>query len=128
MTFNAERYHSIIDEVVIQIYNKYPEIEATFGDRGKIKCKEDNVHHFHYLETARYLNQSQIFTDYALWLNNILVKRGMSSEHLIDNFRFIQTAIEGKLEAKTLERFSYYLDTAINFITSLKEEDTDDVR
>ncbi|MBP3951478.1 hypothetical protein [Bacillus suaedae] len=125
MTFNAERYHSIIDKVVIQIYNKYPEIEEVFGDRGKIKCKEDNVHHFHYLETADHLNQPRIFTDYALWLNNILVKRGMSSEHLIDNFRFIQIAIKGNLEEETVERFSQYLDAAIDLINSPKGENTD---
>lgn len=125
MTFNAERYHSIIDEIVIQIYNKYPEIEEVFGERGKIKCKEDNVHHFHYLETADHLDQAQIFTDYALWLNNILVKRGMSSVHLIDNFKFIQIAIKVNLEAETVERFSDYLDAAIDLITSPKRENTD---
>ncbi|MDT8862055.1 hypothetical protein N0O92_17735 [Alkalihalobacillus sp. MEB130] len=114
--FSFEKYPDLLDDIITGIYEAYPELEEKFGERGKVKCKEDNEHHFNYLETAFLLNQPKIFTDYAIWLNNVLVSRGMKSSHLIDNFERIHVAIANKMkdDRDRLNQFSSYLQAAIS--------------
>ncbi|MGD6817118.1 hypothetical protein [Metabacillus sp. 84] len=89
-----EHKNKVIDEVVAGIYEHYPELHERYGEAGKRKCREDNEHHFKHLATAYTADMPKIFTDYALWLNNVLTSRGMKSEHLIDNFERIEHALE----------------------------------
>lgn len=83
----------LIDQVIVQLYEKYPSLYVRFGEKGKKKCREDNEHHFAHLETAYELQNTQFFVDYARWLNGILQKHGMTSEHLYDNFKIIEEVI-----------------------------------
>jgi hypothetical protein len=109
----GKKYEPVINRSVKEIYVKYPELDEKFGERGRQKCHEDNVYHFQYLETSAGLGSSKVFTDYALWLNSVLVSRGMSTDHLIDNFRSIITALEASPEVKNGETFSDHLYQAI---------------
>ncbi|CEG28825.1 hypothetical protein [Bacillus sp. B-jedd] len=83
----------IIDTVTAKIYEREPGLLERYGEKGKLKCKEDNLHHFNHLKTAYELNDKAVFTDYALWLNGILTKHGMSTQHLIDNFAIIEEVL-----------------------------------
>ncbi|WP_246942700.1 hypothetical protein [Bacillus pinisoli] len=109
----------MIDEVVIDIYNAYPELLERFGENGRKKCREDNQHHFHHLELAYTLNNPVVFLDYTKWLNSLLTSRGMKSEHIIDNFVRIQQVIQGKgLDGKE----DYYQHCLTQAISLLKEQ------
>lgn len=101
--------HGIIEVVVEDLYDRYPELLERYGERGRQKCFEDNEHHFRYLETSYSLNNVTLFTDYALWLNGILNRHGMDNKHLIENFDAISRAIKGKLDKNTTEAYLYYL-------------------
>ncbi|MCF6139360.1 hypothetical protein [Pseudalkalibacillus berkeleyi] len=83
----------IIDQVIERLYEMYPSLEERFGEKGKKKCREDNEHHFAHLETSYELQNTQFFVDYAHWLNGILQKHGMTSEHLYNNFKIIEQVI-----------------------------------
>jgi hypothetical protein len=85
----------MIDEITEGMYEAYPELLDKYGEQGKRKCREDNGHHFRHLETAYQVNNDQIFVDYAIWLNGILVRHGMQPDHLIDNFERIQKVLPG---------------------------------
>jgi hypothetical protein len=74
------KYKSVIDEAVDRLYERYPELDVNYGEVGRKKCHEDNVHHFNYLESASDVGDSKVFSDYALWLNSVLVSRGMKSD------------------------------------------------
>ncbi|MBB3113886.1 hypothetical protein FHS18_006001 [Paenibacillus phyllosphaerae] len=111
---NLTQYAAIIEQITAGIYEAYPELMERFGEAGKRKCMEDNEHHFRYLETAYALRRQQTFTDYAAWLNNILEKRGMKADHLIDNFERIDRAISGQLEPRKEQAFHTYLRAAID--------------
>ncbi|MTH53715.1 hypothetical protein GKZ89_09895 [Bacillus mangrovi] len=100
-----------IDHVVSGIYRQYPELLEKYGERGKEKCREDNEHHFKHLRTAYEADMPKIFTDYAIWLNNVLTSRGMKSEHLIDNFDRIAEAM-GSIDAPERETYIGYLKEA----------------
>lgn len=89
---------AIAELVTTQIYEAYPELLEKYGEQGKRKCKEDNVHHMRQLDAAFRLANDQPFVDYALWLNGILVRHGMLLAHLIDNFE----RISGVLAARPL--------------------------
>ncbi|KML34171.1 hypothetical protein [Rossellomorea marisflavi] len=103
----------LIDDVVEKLYKRYPELQDRFGEEGRRKCREDNVHHFNYLQSAADVGEEKVFVDYAVWLNSVLVSRGMKPDHLIDNFVCIQEAIE---EGEGDERFISYLQAAIRSI------------
>ncbi|MFE3894994.1 MULTISPECIES: hypothetical protein [unclassified Priestia] len=85
--------NKIVERVTEKIYELEPSLLEKFGERGKERCHEDNHYHMKYLETTYKLDNLQIFTDYALWLNNLLTSRGMKTQHIIDNFNFIQEAL-----------------------------------
>lgn len=99
--------NEIIEAVTAKIYEKEPCLLERFGERGKEKCTEDNHHHFNHLKTAYELNDTKVFADYAVWLNGILTKHGMRTQHLLDNFQIIKTVLS-EFESQTPEVVSFY--------------------
>ncbi len=112
-------YKPVIDSAVKKLYERYPELLERFGEIGMQKCYEDNVHHFNYLNTTAAAGDEKIFVDYALWLNNVLISRGMKSDHLIDNFQCIAEALE-ESDIEEAGRFQVYLNAGI---TAIREND-----
>ncbi|WP_110114630.1 hypothetical protein [Bacillus sp. CGMCC 1.16541] len=107
-------YTYLVNEVVEGIYKAYPELLTRYGERGKKKCFEDNLHHMKHLDTTYALGgSSQFFTDYARWLNGILVRHGMKTDHLIDNFERIKNVLPKYISEPKKEAFIQYLDEGI---------------
>jgi hypothetical protein len=108
-------FDGIVNQVSEMIYEREPSLLERFGEKGKEKCREDNHHHMKHLQSAYELKQSVFFKDYALWLEGILTKHGMKTQHLIDNFKLIQTVLreeKGEHEQQA-EAFTLYLSEAI---------------
>ncbi|KMY52773.1 hypothetical protein AC623_01195 [Bacillus sp. FJAT-27231] len=103
---------SLAEKATAEIYKREPALLSRFGEKGKAKCLEDNEHHIKQLETALLLDNKQFFIDYAIWLNGILTKHGMNSQHLIDNFTIIQQLLMKNGEEEN-ERGLLYLDEAV---------------
>ncbi|WP_066099005.1 hypothetical protein [Bacillus sp. SJS] len=108
---NPQIKDEIIEQVVEGIYEHYPELLEKYGETGKRKCREDNEHHLKHLATAYEAQMPKIFTDYAVWLNNVLTSRGMKKEHLMDNFERIEKALE-TVEAPEKNDYVQYLRAA----------------
>ncbi|WP_281889865.1 hypothetical protein [Paenibacillus sp. YYML68] len=89
-----EAHERLASQVTASIYEANPQLLERYGERGKQKCWEDNVHHMKHLDTAYQLSNEDVFTDYALWLNGILGRFGMGPEHLVDNFERIADALD----------------------------------
>ncbi|WNB91883.1 hypothetical protein [Bacillus sp. NEB1478] len=107
----------MVEKVTEKIYEKDPALIEKYGDKGRTKCIEDNHHHFKHLETAYELDNVAFFTDYALWLDGILQKFGMSTELLIDNFHFIKDVMEEeKVDNPRIEVYVDYLNKAIDIL------------
>jgi len=109
-----------IDDVVANLYREHPEWYERYGEVGRIKCREDNVHHVRHLETAFQLENMDIFTDYAVWLNGILEAHGMSVEHLMDNLcKMVETVSERtELTAERRAFFAKALTAAVERLRS----------
>ncbi len=103
-----------IDDVLASMYQAFPELMEKYGERGLAKCREDNVHHFRHLETAYLLNNNQIMIDYAVWLDGILRKFGMTTEHLVDNFERIREAAPRYFEDDRSMHYVCSLQSAID--------------
>lgn len=118
-------FNSIVDRVTEMIYKREPSLLDRFGERGKEKCREDNHHHMKHLQTAYELNNEAFFTDYAIWLDGILTKHGMTSQLLIDNFIILIDAVEETNDFSTQQKQCYtnYLTSAIGVLEgkSVKE-------
>lgn len=112
---NERTQEEIINQVVVQIYEAYPEIFERFGEAGKVRCHEDNAHHFEHLETATTLGQPEIFTNYAIWLTNLLTARGMNKNHVIDNFQRIHDVL-GTSEDSDAIAYQKLLESGIQAI------------
>ena len=111
----------IVEKVVITMYKDYPYLEEKFGDKGKERTIEDNFYHFLYLNTAYKLKDTQTFLEYALWLNSILVSRGMKTDLIIYNFEKIKENMSGMLDKEIEETFLSYLDGGIQALKEYKQ-------
>ncbi|SFB21873.1 MULTISPECIES: hypothetical protein [unclassified Bacillus (in: firmicutes)] len=119
-------FNSIVDKVTEMIYEREPSLLERYGERGKEKCREDNHHHMKHLQTAFELDNQTFFTDYAIWLDGILTKHGMTSKLLIDNFNFILDVLdenEDSLTPQQKQSYTTYLTAAIGVLEgkSVKE-------
>jgi hypothetical protein len=111
---------AILAEIVTdKIYELDPSLHEKYGEKGKKKCLEDNHHHFKHLHTAWELNESKFFTDYAIWLDGILTRHEMTTQHLLDNFDMIGQVLRDHPESGSREIGSYlsYLSEARSVLT-----------
>ena len=112
---NERTKEEIINQVVVQIYEAYPEIFERFGEAGKVRCHEDNAHHFLDAETLDQIRKTEIFTNYAIWLTNLLTARGMNKNHVIDNFQRIHEVL-GTSEDSDAIAYQKLLESGIQAI------------
>jgi hypothetical protein len=86
-------------QVLAEMYEN-PFWEERFGARGRTHAKDDGNFHIQYLLQALDAGDDHVFVEYARWLREVLVARGMCSLHLIENFDRLGRAIarEGWLE------------------------------
>ncbi|MCM3784974.1 hypothetical protein M3231_18550 [Neobacillus mesonae] len=116
MTDRAGQYERLIEEVTARIYYNAPELIDRYGEVGRQKCREDNLHHMKHLHTAYMLKNPKVFVDYAVWLNGILLTHGMDTRHLIENFRYISESLHllEEQEENVLDIYRHCLRTAID--------------
>lgn len=81
------------------IYTRYAKELERFGDRGRQTCRQDILYHLDYLQSALIVGDTDIFTQYALWLKNVLASRGVPSAHLSTSLDFLETFFSNQLPA-----------------------------
>ncbi|OOE07023.1 hypothetical protein [Fictibacillus arsenicus] len=101
--------NAMVERVTEKIYENDPSLLDRYGEKGRTKCIDDNHHHFKHLETAYELDNEEFFTDYALWLDGILQKFGMTTELLMDNFLLIVDVLNEQ-DVKDTPRIEAYID------------------
>lgn len=78
------------DEVTRRIYANHPGLYQRFGEKGKLTCREDLLHHLDYLSSALYAGDSAPFREYVLWLSGVLESRGVPSAHLKESLLLLK--------------------------------------
>ncbi len=112
----------IVEKVVCTMYRDFPFLEERFGDKGKERTIEDNFYHFLYLHTAYKLKDTQTFIEYTMWLNGVLVSRGLKTDMIIYNFEKIQESMPGMLDKEVEESFLSYLHEGIRALHEYKQD------
>lgn len=82
----------LAERVLAEMYAD-PFWAARFGDRGRRHARADGDFHTKYLAEALESNSVIVFENYARWLRELLVARGMCSRHLAENFTRLADAI-----------------------------------
>lgn len=59
------------------IYARYAKELERFGERGRQTCRQDMLYHLDYLQGALIGDDPGVFTQYALWLKDVLNSRGV---------------------------------------------------
>ncbi|WP_339147525.1 MULTISPECIES: hypothetical protein [unclassified Sutcliffiella] len=103
----------IVEKVVNTMYRDFPYLKEKFGEKGKERTIEDNFYHFLYLHTAYKLKDTQTFVEYTIWLNSVLVSRGLKTDVIIYNFEKIKESMPGMLDSEVEEYFLSYLNEGI---------------
>ena len=88
----AEAGPRLSERVLAEMYAD-PFWAARFGDRGRRHARADGDFHLKYLVEALESNSLGVFENYARWLRELLVSRGMCSRHLAENFTRLADAI-----------------------------------
>lgn len=66
---------------------------ARYGERGRENADADGDFHVKYLTSSIEANDPSLFVTYGRWLRDLLVARGMCSQHLERNFELLADAI-----------------------------------
>lgn len=94
------------------IYARHANELQRFGEHGRRTCRQDILHHLDYLESALLSNDPVIFTQYALWLKDVLISRGVPASHLGTSFDLLATFFSNNLPADDALEISTVLDSA----------------
>jgi MerR family transcriptional regulator, light-induced transcriptional regulator len=103
-------------EVTDQYFVTHPECITADPDRIRDMCKVDFAHHLSFLLSAMATSTIEIFSNYTLWLKDVLVSRGLSLQHPIDSFGMMKAAILDRLDAADQQIAGLALDAGIDVL------------
>ncbi|GAK12647.1 hypothetical protein [Geomicrobium sp. JCM 19039] len=94
---NDTQKSQIAFRITEEIYEEYPSLWQKFGDHGRARTEEDNVHHLNHLLTAYEMKQPHFFVEYTSWLNTVLTSRNVGTHLIIDNYRRLERHLSGSV-------------------------------
>ncbi len=80
---------SAVAAVLDGLYRRNPGMAETLGPRAKAACRQDIHHHLDYLAGAEVTSDAPGFARYALWLKDVLRRRGVPVQSLGDSFELL---------------------------------------
>ena len=113
---------AVIEEIVNTVCNGLAESNPShverYGETGR-PLDEDILHHLHQLDTAFRMQNEEFFLKYALWLNNLLARRGVKTADLTECFLRLDAALQGRWTAAEEASFHSMLQGAVHALQSL---------
>lgn len=113
---NPQQKEQIAQDTANGIYEAYPNLWERFGDRGFEHTVKDNHHHLDHLETAWELKDQQVFLDYAVWLETVLVSRNVETALIIDNFQRLMAIVPHHTEKAQGDFMQVCLQRAVQLL------------
>lgn len=92
-----DRVHALADAAVACEFGRNPRLSARYGPSGRIKSRQNAVHHFLHLADALDANSPALFNDYIGWLKVLLERRGLRSEDLGHHFVCMADAVREQM-------------------------------
>lgn len=92
------------------IYARNAKELERFGERGRQKCRQDILYHLDYLQGALIGEDPRLFTQYAVWLKDVLSSRGVPAANLGVSFDLLATFFTNNLPADEAKAISAILE------------------
>jgi methanogenic corrinoid protein MtbC1 len=116
-----ERREIIAVRVTDLYFEAHPKLELNWKD-GRKKCTEDTRLHIDHLAEALHLGQPALFTEYAVWIAELLARLRIPGEALSSNLAILGHIASSQLHGAGSAMASHYLDAAIARIASAASE------
>ena len=100
------------DFVTNAIYAMYAKELERFGEHGRQTCRQDIFHHLDYLQGALIVGDATVFTQYIIWLKEVLSSRGVPSAHLSTSLEFLETFFSNQLPVAEVGALTKILSSA----------------
>ncbi|HKP13802.1 MAG TPA: cobalamin-dependent protein [Blastocatellia bacterium] len=94
------RRQALAEAMTARQYAMVPELEARYGERGRVKCVQDALFHLSYLSQSVAAERPALFADYVAWAKVMLAGRGIPPEDLAVNLACMRAALEQELPAE----------------------------
>ena len=105
------------------IYDKHfeldPKLDVEYDDRRKRLMYEDILYNLSYLDTAMKFNDDKIFSDYAVWLYQLLcnlmknLERERIKEHMVLHYQILHNVLQETLPEEEAQKASHHIRNAI---------------
>ncbi len=105
-------------EVTDRYFDAHPECYRGDADKIRAMCKADFNHHLKFLLSAMVTATPEMFIDYAQWLKDVLVTRGLSIQHPIDSFSLMKNAINQRLDEMDRKVSTLVIDSGVNALSA----------
>ncbi|MDZ5454959.1 cobalamin B12-binding domain-containing protein [Azohydromonas lata] len=92
-----DRVHALADAAVACEFGRNPRLSVRYGPVGRIKSRQNAVHHFLHLADAIDVNSQALFNDYIGWLKVLLEQRGLRSGDLDHHFVCMAEAVREQM-------------------------------
>lgn len=116
-----ETHKKKLAELVTEmLFDRHPELDERYGEKGRQKCHDDTVYHLDYLEQAVRVDSKELFNNYLDWARTMLRERDIPKSDLVDNIIMLREAIKKVLpDAEALVLLEY----VNNGLRSLKDSE-----
>ncbi|GAA4459040.1 cobalamin B12-binding domain-containing protein [Novipirellula rosea] len=111
------RTEAFSEQLVERYFELHPELNRKFGERGKVKCREDARYHLNYLISAMRTGKPTLFLDYAQWTQQLLVNVGLPFDELRRYLAQLRTLLlEQFHQQEERDSITSFLDPAISAV------------
>lgn len=94
-------------------FELHPDLDRRYGERGRVKCLQDNEYHLSYLADSIAGASPSLFADYVAWARVMLITRGVSTDDLVDNLRVLAETLQRELSGNSGRLVSEYIDAGL---------------
>jgi hypothetical protein len=96
-----------------RFYERWPELVARYGERGRQHTYDDQFWHLSTLDAAIAADSPPLFEEYVAWLRGFLAGRGMGDDIAKANFTFFHEAVSALPAEMGRDEVLALLDRAI---------------
>lgn len=100
-------------------FERDPKLHEEYDDHRKMLMYDDILYNMGYLETAMRFDDSKIFTDYAVWLYQLLchlmkdIGRERLKDQMVDHYQILKQTLSHVLPSETGIQLAGFIDAAI---------------
>ena len=101
------------DKITTAYFEKHPECRGTNEYRIRRICREDMSHHLAFFYNAMRTGVPEVFSNYLVWLKNVLISRNLDTSHTSDALQLMKQLLDEMLPEADRDKADAILQIAI---------------